>query len=132
MPYAVNSRALTGQKPCINKESLALMMRRKTGFNMIVPGPLNLFRHAPFIGDGAIKLVVCYLCFCNGPIKTRKKETKEKKKGLDRALNPDPLGHSAAFYHYARAACTRRQYKCILDQSLLKCLHDVIISLYLN
>ena len=43
--YTVNSRALTGEKPCINKGFLVLLMRRKLTFNMIVPGPLKLFRH---------------------------------------------------------------------------------------
>ena len=48
MPYTVNSRALTGEKPCINKAFLVLLMHRKLTFNMIVPGPLKLFRHALF------------------------------------------------------------------------------------
>ena len=43
--YTANSRALTGEKPCINKDFLVLLMHRKLTFNMIVPGPLKLFRH---------------------------------------------------------------------------------------
>ena len=43
--YTVNSRALTGEKSCINKGFLVLLMHRKLTFNMIVPGPLKLFRH---------------------------------------------------------------------------------------
>ena len=41
-------------KSRVAEEFLAPLMHRKTVFNMIVPGPLRLFRHAPFIGDGAI------------------------------------------------------------------------------
>ena len=45
LPYTVNSRALTGEKPCINKGFLVPLKHRKLTFNMIVPGPLKLFRH---------------------------------------------------------------------------------------
>ena len=45
MAYTVTSRALTGEKPCINKGFLVLLMHRKLTFNMIAPGPLKLFRH---------------------------------------------------------------------------------------
>ena len=48
MAYTVNSRALTGQKPCINKGFLVPLKHRKLTFNMIVPGPLKLFRHTLF------------------------------------------------------------------------------------
>ena len=46
---------------------------------------------------------------------------------LGQALNPVLLEHSADLYHYARAACTTRHYKCILYQSILDYLHDVTI-----
>ena len=35
----INSRALTGEKPCINKAIHALFMHGYATFNMIVPGP---------------------------------------------------------------------------------------------
>ena len=35
----------TGEKPCINKGYHALLMHRKITFIMIVPDPLQLFRH---------------------------------------------------------------------------------------
>ena len=39
MSHIINSRALTGEKPCINKAIHALLMHGYTTFNMIVPGP---------------------------------------------------------------------------------------------
>ena len=35
----INSRALTGEKPCINKTIHALLMHGYATFNMIIPGP---------------------------------------------------------------------------------------------
>ena len=66
MPYTVNSRALTGEKPCINKGFLGLLTHRKLTFNMIVPGPLKLLRLTPF------NHVNCHSTinwWCNRPIK---------------------------------------------------------------
>ena len=37
--YIINSRALTGKKPCINKAIHALLMHGYAAFNMILPGP---------------------------------------------------------------------------------------------
>ena len=37
--HVINSRALTGQKLCINKAIHALLMHGYATFNMIVPGP---------------------------------------------------------------------------------------------
>ena len=39
MPHVIDSRALTGEKPCINKAIHALLMHGYVTFNMIVPGP---------------------------------------------------------------------------------------------
>ena len=39
MSHVINSRALTGKKPCINKAIYALFMHGYAIFNMIVPGP---------------------------------------------------------------------------------------------
>ena len=39
MPHVINSRALTGEKPCINKAIHALLMHSYTTFNMLVRGP---------------------------------------------------------------------------------------------
>ena len=39
MSHVINSRALTGEKPCINKAIHALLMHGYATFNMIVPGP---------------------------------------------------------------------------------------------
>ena len=39
MSHVINSRALTGEKPCINKAIHALLMHGYVTFNMIVPGP---------------------------------------------------------------------------------------------
>ena len=45
MPHVINCRALTGEKPCINKAILALLMHDYATFNMPVPGPHNCCRH---------------------------------------------------------------------------------------
>ena len=37
--HIINSRALTGEKPCNNKTIHALLMHGYATFNMIVPGP---------------------------------------------------------------------------------------------
>ena len=39
MSHVINSRALTGEKPCINKAIHVLLMHGYVTFNMIVPGP---------------------------------------------------------------------------------------------
>ena len=55
----------------LNKGYHVLLMLRKITFNMIVPGPLKLFRHRRYISDNTINwwYATQYLCFCNGPIK---------------------------------------------------------------
>ena len=37
--HVINSRAITGEKPCINKAFYALLMHGYATFNMIVPEP---------------------------------------------------------------------------------------------
>ena len=37
--HVINSRALSGEKPCINKAIHTLLMQGYVTFNMIVPGP---------------------------------------------------------------------------------------------
>ena len=39
MSHVINSRELTGEKPCIDKAFHALLMHGYATFNMIVPGP---------------------------------------------------------------------------------------------
>ena len=39
MPHVINSRALTSEKPCINKAIHALLMHGYATFNVLVPGP---------------------------------------------------------------------------------------------
>ena len=39
MSHVINSRALTGKKPCINKAIHALLMHDCATFNMVVLGP---------------------------------------------------------------------------------------------
>ena len=39
MSHVINSRALTDEKPCINKAIHALIMHGYVTFNMLVPGP---------------------------------------------------------------------------------------------
>ena len=45
MAHVINSRALTGEKPCINKAIHALLMHGYATFNMHLPGPQNCCRH---------------------------------------------------------------------------------------
>ena len=45
MLHVINSRALTGEKPCINKAIHALLMHGYATFNMLVLGPQNRCRH---------------------------------------------------------------------------------------
>ena len=74
MPYTVNSRALTGEKPCINKGFLVPLKHRKLTFNMIVPGPLKLFRHTIFNCHKTINWK------CNRPIKMDPLKKKKKRR----------------------------------------------------
>ena len=41
MSHVINSSALTGKKPCINKAIHALLMHGYATFNMLIPGPQN-------------------------------------------------------------------------------------------
>ena len=45
MPHVINSCALTGEKPCINKAIHALLMHGYATFNMLIPGPQNCCRY---------------------------------------------------------------------------------------
>ena len=79
MPYTVNSRALTGEKLCINKDFLVPLKHRRLTFNMIVPGPLKLFRHTLFNCHNTINW------WCNRPIKMDplKKKKKDARPGFE-------------------------------------------------
>ena len=44
MSHVINSRALTGEKLCINKAIQALLMQGYATLNMLVPGPQNCCR----------------------------------------------------------------------------------------
>ena len=44
--HVINSRALTGEKPCINKAIHALLMHGYATFSMLVPGPQICCRYA--------------------------------------------------------------------------------------
>ena len=92
MPYTINSHALTGEKPCINKGFLVPLKHRKLTFNMIVPGPLKLFRHTLFNCHNTMNW------WCNRPIKMDQLKKKKKKKLLGRGLNPVFLGEGPLLY----------------------------------
>ena len=72
MPHTVNSRVLTSEKPCINKGFLVMLMHRKLTFNMIVPGPLKLFRHILFTCHNTI--IGCVM----DPLKKKKKKENKR------------------------------------------------------
>ena len=92
VPYTVNSRALTGGKPCINKDFLVPLKHRKLTFNIIVPGPLKLFRHTLFNCHNTINW------WCNRPIKM----DPLKKKMLGPVMNPVLLVRVRYSIHHAR------------------------------
>ena len=48
MPHVINSLALTGKKPCINKAIHSLLMHGYATLNMIVPGPQICCRYEMF------------------------------------------------------------------------------------
>ena len=51
MSHFINSRALTGEKPCINKAIQALLMHGYATFNIIVPGPQMCCRYVRKTGS---------------------------------------------------------------------------------
>ena len=83
MPYTVNSRALTCEKPCINKVFLVLLKHRKLTFNMIVPGPLKLFRHTLFNCHNTINWWCNRLIKMDASIKKKKKKKEDARAGFE-------------------------------------------------
>ena len=55
MSHVINSRALTGEKPCINKAIHALLMRGYATFNMLVPGPQICCRYGDCVRGTSVK-----------------------------------------------------------------------------
>ena len=104
MPYTVNSRALTGEKPCINKGFLVPLKHRKLTFNMIVPGPLKLFRHTLFNCHNAINW------WCNRRIKMD--PLKKKRRCSGRFWTLFFWVRVRYSIHHARAACSATRYDC--------------------
>ena len=45
MPHIINRRALSDEKPCINKAIHALLMHGYATFNIVVPGPQICYRY---------------------------------------------------------------------------------------
>ena len=45
VPQVINSRALTGEKPCIYKAIHLLLMRGYATYNMLIPGTQDCCRH---------------------------------------------------------------------------------------
>ena len=49
MPHVINSLALTGEKPCINKAIHAVLTHGYATFNMFVPGPQICCRYEMYM-----------------------------------------------------------------------------------
>ena len=75
--YCIKSRALTGEKPCINKAFHALLMHGYANFNMIVPG---LHICCCYEMPGLRTSIVRENCVRETSVKRRKKIVQKKKK----------------------------------------------------
>ena len=76
MPHAINSHALTGEKPCINKAIHALLMHGYATFNMIVPGP-QFAAVTRCVLPGSRTSIVRGNCFRETSVKRQKKIVQE-------------------------------------------------------
>ena len=130
MPHTVNSRALTGEKPCINKGFLVPFMHRKLTFNMIVPGPLKLFRHTLFNCHNTINW------WCNRPPPPPlQKIIIIKKKMLGLGFEPCFAGWETATLLItlkSRLYCNAVQLHLIPITTTLLSINYVIIFLYMR
>ena len=76
MSHVINSRALTGEKPCINKAILALLMHGYAISNIIVAGPQICCRYE-MCTAGPGKSIVRGNCVCETSVKRRNKIVQE-------------------------------------------------------
>ena len=76
MPHVINSRALTGEKPCINKAIHALLMHGYATLNMIVPGQ-QIFAVTIYVLPGPRTSIVRGHCVRETSVKRRNKIVQE-------------------------------------------------------
>ena len=81
MSHFINSRALTGEKPCINKAIHALLMHGYVTFNMIVPGLQICCRYKRVL-LGPRKSIVRGNCVCETLVKRRNKIEQQIKRNV--------------------------------------------------
>ena len=74
MPHVINSHALTGEKPCINKVIHALLMHGYATFNMTVPGHIAVTRR---VLSGPRTNIVFGNCVRETSVKRRNKIVQE-------------------------------------------------------
>ena len=78
MSHVINSRALTDEKPCINKAIHALLMHGYAAFNMIVPGPQICCRFTRCVLFGPRTSIVHGNCVRERSVKRRNKIVQDK------------------------------------------------------
>ena len=76
MPHVINSRALTGEKPCINKAIHALLMHGYATFNMPVPGH-RIAAVTRYVVPGPKTSIVHENCMRETSVKRRNKIVQE-------------------------------------------------------
>ena len=69
MSHVINGRALTGEKPCINKTIHALLMLGYATFSMLVPGPKNIVAVTRCVLPGPRKSIVHGNCIRETSVK---------------------------------------------------------------
>ena len=77
MSHVINSRALYGEKPCINKAIHALLMHGYATFNMIVSGPQICCRYGTCVLPGPRTSIVHGNCVRETSVKRRNKIVQE-------------------------------------------------------
>ena len=77
MSHVINNRALTGEKPCINKAIHALLMHGYATFNIIVPGPQKIAAVTRCVLPGPKTSIVRGNCICETSVKRQNKLVQE-------------------------------------------------------
>ena len=87
MSHVINSRALTGETPCINKAIHALLMHGYATFNMPVPGPHNCCRHEMCSARALKEHIVRGNCVRETSMKWRNKIVQEITRNVANVFN---------------------------------------------
>ena len=87
MSHVINSRALTGEKPCINKAIHALLTHGYATFNMIVPGPQILLPLRDMYGPTLKTNIARGNCFCGTSLNRRNKIVQQIRRNVTNVLS---------------------------------------------